>query len=167
MPTTNRTKTTPTQRRVAQLRQARILARVALGLGVTASLAANIAASEPTIVARVVAGWSPVALLIAIELAARVPSDGSWSGHARTVATATIAVIAGWISYWHMVEVALGAGESAVSAHLLPFAVDGLITVATVSLDQIAKQLAQPTRRWARKPKRQATKPVTAKLAAV
>ena len=44
------------------------LAWVSLLAGVAASLAANIAAAEPTIVGRLVAGWPPLALLLAHEL---------------------------------------------------------------------------------------------------
>lgn len=40
----------------------------ALGLGGVASLAANVAAAEPTLIGRVVAGWPPVCLLVSYEL---------------------------------------------------------------------------------------------------
>jgi hypothetical protein len=40
----------------------------ALLLGGAASLAANIAAAEPTLIGRVVAGWSPVCLIVSYEL---------------------------------------------------------------------------------------------------
>jgi hypothetical protein len=44
------------------------LAWCALLLGVGASLAANVAAAEPTLVGRLVAAWPPLALLLAYEL---------------------------------------------------------------------------------------------------
>lgn len=44
------------------------LAWIALTLGIVASLAANVAAAEPTLVGRLVAGWSPLALALAFEL---------------------------------------------------------------------------------------------------
>jgi hypothetical protein len=44
------------------------LAWVALLLGLGASMAANVAAAEPTVEGRLVAGWPPVALLLAYEL---------------------------------------------------------------------------------------------------
>jgi transposase-like protein len=40
----------------------------AIFLGVAASLAANVAAAEPTLKGRLVAGWAPLALLFAFEL---------------------------------------------------------------------------------------------------
>jgi hypothetical protein len=46
-----------------------LLASTALLLGVGASLAANVAAAEPTVVGRLVAAWPPVALLVSYELA--------------------------------------------------------------------------------------------------
>lgn len=44
------------------------LAWTSITLGITASLAANIAAAEPTLIGRAVAAWPPVALLLAYEL---------------------------------------------------------------------------------------------------
>ena len=44
------------------------LAWTSITLGLTASLAANIAAAEPTLIGRAVAAWPPVALLLAYEL---------------------------------------------------------------------------------------------------
>ena len=45
-----------------------VLCWVALLLGLGASLAANVAAAEPTVVGRVVAAWPPVGLLLSYEL---------------------------------------------------------------------------------------------------
>lgn len=59
------------------------LAWSALLLGVGASLAANVAAADPTIVGRLVAAWPPVALLLSYELllqqvrGAAVPNESS------------------------------------------------------------------------------------------
>lgn len=44
------------------------LARSMLALGIAASLGANIAAAEPTLVGRMVAAWPPLALALATEL---------------------------------------------------------------------------------------------------
>ncbi|WP_238015020.1 DUF2637 domain-containing protein [Dactylosporangium sp. AC04546] len=49
-------------------RRPRISARVAFVVGVAASLAANIAAADPTIGARIVAGWPPLALFLVVEM---------------------------------------------------------------------------------------------------
>jgi hypothetical protein len=60
-------------------------------------------------------------------------------------ATAVIAGIAAWVSYWHMVSVAARNGESVTSAHLLPLSVDGLVVVASISLVEIAARLHPTT----------------------
>jgi hypothetical protein len=44
------------------------LAWISVTLGIAASLAANIAAAEPTLIGRAVAAWPPIALLLAYEL---------------------------------------------------------------------------------------------------
>lgn len=44
------------------------VAWLGLALGVTASLAANVAAAEPTLVGRLLAAWPPLALVLAFEL---------------------------------------------------------------------------------------------------
>jgi hypothetical protein len=51
-----------------QGRPAGALAWGSLLLGIAASVAANVASAEATVVARLVAAWSPVALLLAVEL---------------------------------------------------------------------------------------------------
>jgi hypothetical protein len=53
---------------------------VALLLGLGASLAANVAAAEPTVVGRLVAAWPPVGLLLAYELLLQQTSHGTQSG---------------------------------------------------------------------------------------
>ncbi|GAB3889859.1 hypothetical protein GCM10029964_060330 [Kibdelosporangium lantanae] len=45
-----------------------MLAWTSIILGIAASLAANIAAAEPTLIGRAVAAWPPIALLLAYEL---------------------------------------------------------------------------------------------------
>jgi hypothetical protein len=51
-----------------QGRPAGALAWGSLLLGIAASVAANVASAEATLTARLVAAWSPVALLLAVEL---------------------------------------------------------------------------------------------------
>lgn len=113
-------------------------ARAALGLGLLASLAGNVVAASPTALGRVVAAWPPLALMVAVELVARIPSRGGPASAARMGAAALLAAIAGWASYWHLVELAHRAGEGGVTAHLLPLSVDGLIAVASVCLRELS-----------------------------
>jgi hypothetical protein len=52
---------------------------VALLLGLGASLAANVAAADPTVVGRLVAAWPPVGLLLSYELLLQ-QTNGMWCG---------------------------------------------------------------------------------------
>jgi hypothetical protein len=49
----------------------RASAKVAFAVGVVASLAANVAAAQPSLGARIVAGWPALALLLTVELLSR------------------------------------------------------------------------------------------------
>jgi hypothetical protein len=53
---------------------------VALLLGLGASLAANVAAAQPTVVGRLVAAWPPVGLLLSYELLLQQHNYGSRGG---------------------------------------------------------------------------------------
>jgi len=123
------------------LRRVRWAVRAALVLGVVASVAANVLHAEPTVVGRAIAAWSPLALLVTVELISRVPVHRRTLARVRLLATAGIAGIAAWVSYWHMVAVALRYGEGAASAHLIPFSVDGLVVVASVCLVELAERI--------------------------
>lgn len=112
-------------------------ARAALGLGLAASLAGNVIAAHPTALGRLVAAWPPLALLVAIELVTRIPGRGGALSVLRLASAGLLAVIAAWVSYWHLVELARAAGEGMVAAHLLPLSVDGLVAVASVCLREL------------------------------
>jgi Protein of unknown function (DUF2637) len=60
--------------------QAGVLPWVALLLGLGASLAANVAAADPTVVGRLVAAWPPVGLLLSYELLLQQNTNGAWGG---------------------------------------------------------------------------------------
>ena len=117
-------------------------ARATLILGIGASLAANMLAADPSIIGRIIAAWSPLALLLTVELLSRVPAAPGWLSRVRVASAASIAGIAAWVSYWHMVEVAAAYGEGAVAAHLLPFSVDGLVIVSSICLMEISQRMA-------------------------
>lgn len=125
----------------AQLRRIRWAVRAVLALGVLASVSANVLHADPNPISQVIAAWPPLALLVTIELVSRVPVHRRALAVLRVVATATIAGIAAWVSYWHMTSVAARYGEGSVSAHLLPLSVDGLVLVASVSLVELAGRI--------------------------
>lgn len=131
-----------------QLRRIRWIVRLALTLGVAASVAANVLHARDNAISQTVAAWPPLALLLTVELISRVPVHRRALAAIRIAATAIIAAIAAWVSYWHMAGVTARYGESPTSAHLMPICVDGLIVVASISLVELAARIraldAQP-----------------------
>jgi hypothetical protein len=111
--------------------------RGTLILGVAASITANVLHARDNPISQTIAGWPPLALLITVEVVARVPIIRRWLGLVRVCGVAVIAGIAAWVSYWHMAGVALRYGEATGAAHLLPLSVDGLIVVASVCLVEL------------------------------
>src|SRR6185437_5044606 len=90
--------------------------RAVLTLGVTASIAANVLHARPNLISQIIAAWPPLALLLTVELISRVPADRRWLANLRLIAAALIAVIAAWVSYWHMAGVAARYGETGAAA---------------------------------------------------
>ncbi|MBB4765690.1 DUF2637 domain-containing protein [Amorphoplanes digitatis] len=115
--------------------------RAVFALGIAASLAGNVLHAENNAISQAIAAWSPLSLLLAVELISRVPVSRGASAVARLAATAVIAGIAAWVSYWHMAGVAAHYGESGASPYLIPFSVDGLIVIASVSLVEIGGRI--------------------------
>lgn len=124
-----------------QLIRIRWAVRATLFLGVAASIAANVLHADKNIISQVISAWPPLALLLTVELTSRIPMHRPLLATIRVLATAVIAGIAAWVSYWHMQDVAVRYGESNVSAYLLPISVDGLIVVASVSLVELAGRI--------------------------
>jgi hypothetical protein len=62
-------------------RRAGVVPWVGLLLGVGASLAANVAAAQPTVLGRVVAAWPPVAFAVSFELLVAILRDGRPGAH--------------------------------------------------------------------------------------
>lgn len=59
-------------------------------------------------------------------------------------AAALVALIAGFISWGHIVSVAAAAGESRAAAMVLPAAIDGLIVVATMAMIEDRRRERKP-----------------------
>jgi DNA-binding transcriptional ArsR family regulator len=119
----------------------RAFARAVLALGVAVSVAANVLHAQDTLVGRAIAAWPPLALLLTVELISRVPVHRRWLAVVRVAVTAAVAGIAAWVSYWHMVEVAVRAGESGTAAHLIPLSVDGTVIAASICLVELNGRL--------------------------
>ena len=124
-----------------QLKRVRWAVRAALLLGVAASVTANILHARDNPISQSIAAWPPLALLLTVELISRVPVHRRSLAAARLVATATIASIAAWVSYWHMVGVASRYGEAPGAAHMIPLSVDGLVVVASICLVELGARI--------------------------
>src|SRR3954469_11044580 len=124
------------------LRRVRWAVRATLFLGVAASVVANVLHALDNPISQAIAAWPPLALLLTVELISRVPVHRRWLAATRLLATATIAGIAAWVSYWHMTGVAARYGETGASPYLLPLSVDGLIVVASICLVELGGRVA-------------------------
>lgn len=128
-----------------QLKRIRWAVRAVLALGVAASIAGNVLHARDNVISQVISAWSPLALLLTIELISRVPVHRPALARLRWAATALIAGIAAWVSYWHMAAVASRYGETGGAQYLLPLSVDGLVVVASVSLVELGGRIAAAT----------------------
>jgi hypothetical protein len=122
---------------VPQLRRLRWAVRATLMLGVAVSVIANVLHAVDNPISQAIAAWPPLALLLTVELISRVPVHRRGLAVTRMLATATIAGIAAWVSYWHMSGVAARYGESGSSPYLIPLTVDGLIVVGSICLVEL------------------------------
>jgi hypothetical protein len=127
---------------LSQLRRVRWAVRATLVLGVAASVTANVLHAQDNPISQAIAAWPPLALLLTVELISRVPVHRRSLAVARLIATAIIAGIAAWVSYWHMAGVAARYGETGASPYLLPLSVDGLIVVASICLVELAGRIS-------------------------
>jgi hypothetical protein len=123
---------------LAQLRRFQWAVRATLAIGVAASVCANVLHARDNLIAQTIAAWPPLALLLTVELVSRVPVHRRGLAAARICATAAIAGIAAFVSYFHMAGVAARYGEAGLAPYLLPLSVDGLVMVASVSLVELA-----------------------------
>ena len=134
-------------------RNARITARAVFGLGLVVSLTANVAASEHTVWGIGTGIWAPVALLLALIMLENGSVHGTWA----KIAVGVLAGVAGWMSYWHLVEVLHLAGATdPITVYLMPLTVDVLMALASPGMR--AARAATPARRRTAAKKRPARK---------
>jgi len=133
-------------RSLASMLRLRWAVRAVLTLGVAASIAGNVLHANGGIISQIISAWSPLALLLTVELISRVPVHRRSLAVVRWAATAVIAGIAAWVSYWHMAAVASHYGETGGSQYLLPLSVDGLIVVASICLVELGGRIEEAQR---------------------
>ncbi len=113
--------------------------QLALAVALLVSVASNVAAAEPTVGGRLVAGWPPVALFLTVDVVGRVPRSNDWLSHVASTATGIVALVAAVASFSHMRHVALMFGESGLVAVLFPLTVDGLAVVCSIGLVKLTR----------------------------
>jgi hypothetical protein len=144
----------------------RVSAWTALTLGISISVAANVANTwyasprqlaawtaaghhgpwHPSAGAMLGAAYFPVSLLLTVEVLARVKwPAGFWWSAMRYCGTGIVALVAAFISYLHMSELLARYAYPAGPAHVGPLSVDGLMLVAAVALMTFAKPATGPT----------------------
>jgi uncharacterized protein DUF2637 len=128
-----------------QLLRIRWGVRAALAVGVMTSVAANVLHALPNPISQAIAAWPPLALMLTVELISRIPVDRRALATVRRIATAIIAGIAAWVSYWHMAGVAARYGEVGAAPYLIPVSVDGLVVVASVCLVELSGRVRSAT----------------------
>jgi hypothetical protein len=104
-------------------------------LGSVASLAANVAHAQPHLGPRLTAAFAPLALVLAVELAARVKWQPGWGSRLmRWGGTGLVAAVTAVVSYRTQVDLFGQYGEDPINSTILPLSVDGLMLVAAGAL---------------------------------
>jgi len=129
-------------KKLQELKTNRNIVRVVVVVGIAASIAANTLGAASWINAAI-AGWPPVALLLALEILTRVPTSKRWGAAGRILATLGVAGAAGWLSYWHMAATVSQHGEHGGSEYVWPVSVDGLMTIAAIALVELGARIRQ------------------------
>jgi hypothetical protein len=125
-------------------------ARAGFWFGILTSISGNVAHSyinpDPHLGSVVSSAFWPLALLISLEVIARVSwPQGRWWTITRYGGLTTVAVIAAVVSYLHMSALLTFYGEDPITSVIGPLAPDGLLVVCSVALlaisDNVRRQL--------------------------
>lgn len=137
------------------MKNGKLWAYLGAAVGGTVSVAANVAHSfvppdrtssswQPHFGAVVLAAFWPLALLLAVEVMARVawPRELRWM-LVRFVGVSPVAVVAAVVSYRHLSGLLDFYGEDGVTVALGPLAVDGLMVISTGALLALAARVRE------------------------
>ena len=113
------------------LRNTKRMAATAFLAGAAVSIACNFIAADPTVLGRAAAVWPALAFLISAHLYQHIPVARGWMDVTRKMSILAIMGVAGWVSYWHIVEVVLRAGESSTTAYIMPATIDAMMVIAS------------------------------------
>lgn len=133
-----------------------LVAWAGFGFGSLVSVAANVLAERivparaprtwtPSVLAECAAAVWPIALLLSVELLARVKWKHGWQWLlARFGGAGVVAVGSAFISYSHIAAVLTSWGYTALGAHIGPLVIDGLMTISGFALLAAAAPTALP-----------------------
>ena len=107
-------------------------------------------ASQHTVVGLLIGLWTPVAFFLSLELMERMSVKGA-AAIGRIIAIGALALIAGWESYWHLVEVMAEGGADTVGRYAMPLTVDILMVVSRMAMNHRAAPAPSSRRRPAAK----------------
>jgi hypothetical protein len=126
--TTTKTKMTAAQRKVRNLRRT---AGGTFYITAIVTASANAYASAHTLIGITIGLWTPMAFFLSLELIECIPVRKGALSWARLASIGFLALIAGWVSYWHLVEVLEAGGVTdPVAKYLMPLTVDILMAIA-------------------------------------
>lgn len=130
-----------------------LISWAALMSGLSISMAANIAHADSHILAKILSGFLPVSLAIALEVTARVPwgRHGALGGIVRAVVL-LVGLVAAAGSYSHLYSLLLGYGENHFVSSIYALAVDGLAVVGALGILATGTRTDKPVRRIPEQP---------------
>lgn len=132
----------------------RLIAWTTMAVGITVSMGANVGhivfvigptmPDGPSPWSMGLAAFWPLSLFLAIEVITKVswPSSLAFT-LTRYLAVGGIALVAAWVSYWHMHGLLDHWGEDALSAYVGPLGVDGLVIIGGIALAAIRQSKAE------------------------
>lgn len=122
-------------------RRLRRLVLVVVIIGITISVTLNVMHAPDNIGARLVGGFPPIAVFLCIELISRIPATSKVLAIGRILGSLVVAGIGGAVSYSQQMDFVRHLGFSGWHAVLFPACIDGVMTVATLSLVEVARKI--------------------------
>lgn len=135
---------------VKPCRRALAVSTTVLISGIAASLAGNLQAinlgdAQPGIGGYISATLWPLFLFGAIEVMLHTPWIKSWrDALTKWAGLGGVAMVALWVSYWHLAHVLTAYGYDTVSSHAGPLAIDLTMAMATMALNRVGQARRGP-----------------------
>lgn len=126
-----------------ELLRLRRLVLVVVVFGIAASVTLNVMHAPHNVGARIVAALPPLAVFVVIELISRIPSSSRLLSSGRVLASLVVAGVGGSISYVQQMAYVHDLGYEGWIATIFPACIDGVMTVATLSLVEVVRKIRQ------------------------